>query len=263
MKYNKTFKLAMTALAVTLTSTLLASCMTQPYATTNYNQPVVSQYQGSNSQAYTTQAAQQQYNYTGSISGTETRVYQFTAQRGQLLRVVRTNTSQKIDVNLRYVGNDAAARNAVLRGDYQILPATGTYEIIVGQSRQDARKQPLANVGYNLQVVIENVAGATYSQPQSYASNSSSVNYVCDNGTNFTVVYTGSTASLNIRGVPQTLYLNSQYGGADNPVFTNKDYMLSVGTPTVGNYRQSEIYSILSFAKSRNGQAIYQNCQVR
>lgn len=278
--FKNKFNFAKTAVIATATVVLLASCMQGPHGAMRQGQPGYPAPQGqwqNPSQGQWQQpapapvqaqgAVAQQYNYTGSLSGYESRVYQVTAQKGQLLRVVRSNTSPKLEINLRYVGNDSNAANQPLRGDFQVLPASGTYEIIIGQTRNDARKAPNVELPYNLQVFVENMAATQ--QPVSVPAQGinqvagTQVTYVCDRGATFNVVYSGNRANLTINGQPQSLELSRQYGGQDNPVFANKDYMISVGVVTPGNYQQSELYSILSFKRSANGEAIYQNCQVK
>lgn len=208
----------------------------------------------------TAQHAQEQaFKMTGTITGNKADTYNFSAQKGQILRVIRNNTSPDIQLNVQYLGStNSPAGQTSLDGNYQTLPFTGNYQIIVNQTRNDARNHPNATLHYDLTTRIENVKAATNTA-------NITVRYQCDDNKGLTINYflNGNTAmaAINFQNVSQNLQLDGRYSQPNNPVYSNADYMISVGTPDSGNLNQSTIYSVNSFHNSSDGEIVLQNCQ--
>ncbi|MFB2539775.1 MULTISPECIES: hypothetical protein [unclassified Acinetobacter] len=196
---------------------------------------------------------EQRQRITGNISGYDVEKYQFYGKKGQLLRVVRQDTSQKIELGLEYLGKGVGSATDSLAGDYQILPYTGEYQLIIGQTRNDARKSN-APINYNLTAYISDLH-----QPQGVAD----MTYQCDNNQTLSVNYTGNMATASFNNQIEKMVLNRNYGGGDNLVYANKNYMLSITTPSERNFTQSMVNSLNSLKTDANGVVILQNCQVK
>lgn len=193
-------------------------------------------------------------NMSGSVKGFDVANYQFSGKKGQVLRIVRNNTSPKIQLSLSSL--DVQGDPIMLSGDYQVLPYTGRYQLVVGQNRNDARDSS-APVAYNLSARLEDQKVSTAATGANV-----SVNYRCDDGKNLSVAYSGmQSARVSVGGIAETLRFDNQYSKPNNPVFSSKDYMLSVGTADSGNLQQSQVYSLNSFKRSQDGEIVVQDCQ--
>ena len=230
----------------------LAGCNTTPDNSSQYTNAVETSHKNSHSNI----ANPQVLDIKGSITGYDTKEYIFHAQANQVLRVVRQNTSDDVVLNLLYLGNNN--KTSELSGDFQVLPYTGDYKLIVSQTRNDARKHANTAINFNLKAFITDQQQP--SNQQNYV-----VNYKCDSNKNLSVTYhfnnQKTSATVTYDNISQQLNFDDQYSKKNNPVFSNNNYLLSVGTINDGVFGDSMVYSLIDLKKSKDGYALLQNCQ--
>lgn len=253
MKSKKIFALAL----VTSYIAALSGCNTTSENNSQYaNTAETSHTNSQSNSAHSNVTNPQSLDIKGSITGYDTKEYIFHAQANQVLRVVRQNTSDDVVLKLLYLGNNN--KTSELSGDFQVLPYTGDYKLIVSQTRNDARKHPNTAINFNLKAFITDQQQP--SNQQNYV-----VNYECDGNKNLSVTYhfnnQKTSATVTYGGISQQLNFDTQYSKKNNPVFSNNNYSLSVGTINDGVFGDSTVYSLVDLKKSKDGYLLLQNCQ--
>lgn len=195
-------------------------------------------------------------NIEGSLTGYNSQEYIFKANANQVLRVVRENTSDNVVLTLQYLGTNTNIE--ALSGDFQVLPYTGEYKLVVSQTRNDARNNPKAEIKFNLKAYVTD-------QQNNSNQHNDVVNYKCDNNKTLDVTYRfankDSSATVSYENTLQLLKFDPQYSKQNNPVFSNSRYMLSIGTVKEGVFGDSTVYSLIDLQQSKDGYLLLQNCQ--